>query len=237
MPSQPNAVCHNLNISMNQYIILLVLLRSKDKNTAVYFVGYGGETCYILLTDHFTEKLHRTTRISKVPPVAWLRRFFRQHIPKHHPKDNRCIFLDQGGQLHLCLAIRDLLEQSSSSNSIVPALKPIIKMVSLNNQSDLLTGEICCMLWDGCLLIMFWPFAFFQCVCIKNAVLSHRGALLSGDEKASGKKSELSNIHTFGCHCLGKIHISKGKEVQCGCQERLTSWSYPRWHSEELTLG
>jgi hypothetical protein len=31
--------------------------RSKDKNNAVDFVGYGGKTCYILLADHFTEKL------------------------------------------------------------------------------------------------------------------------------------------------------------------------------------
>jgi hypothetical protein len=62
--------------------------RSKDKNTAVDFVGHGGETCYILLTDHFTEKLCGATRILKVPPVAWLRRFFLQHIPEHDPKSD-----------------------------------------------------------------------------------------------------------------------------------------------------
>ena len=46
--------------------------RSKDKNTAVDFVRYGGETCYVLLVNHFTEKLYGATRISKVPPVSWL---------------------------------------------------------------------------------------------------------------------------------------------------------------------
>jgi hypothetical protein len=44
--------------------------RSKDKNTAFDFVGYGGETCCILIYDHFTEKLCGATRISKVPQVA-----------------------------------------------------------------------------------------------------------------------------------------------------------------------
>jgi hypothetical protein len=73
--------------------------RSKDKNTAVDFVGYGGETCYVLLVDHFTEKLYGVTRILKVPPVSWLRRFLLQHIPEGNPKNDRCIFMDQGGDL------------------------------------------------------------------------------------------------------------------------------------------
>ena len=62
--------------------------RSKDKNAVVDFVGHGGETCYTLLTNHCTEKLCRTTRTSKVPPIAWLQRFFCQHVPEHDPKDD-----------------------------------------------------------------------------------------------------------------------------------------------------
>ena len=43
---------------------------SKDKTRNVDFVGYGGETCYVLLGDHFTETLYGCTHISKAPPVA-----------------------------------------------------------------------------------------------------------------------------------------------------------------------
>jgi hypothetical protein len=67
--------------------------RSKDKNMAVDFVGYGGETCYVPLIDHFTKKLCGATRISKVPPVSWLQRFLLQHVPEDDPKNDRCIFL------------------------------------------------------------------------------------------------------------------------------------------------
>jgi hypothetical protein len=85
--------------------------RSKDKNTAVDFVGYVGETCCVLLADHFTENLYGTTRILKVLSVACLRRFLLQHIPEHDPKNDRYIFLDQGSELYLCEAICDLLEK------------------------------------------------------------------------------------------------------------------------------
>jgi hypothetical protein len=85
--------------------------RSKNKDTAIVFVGYGGKTCCILLTDNHTEKLYGTTQISKVPPVAWLRRFFCQHIPELDPKDDQYKFLDQVGELCLCVATRDILEK------------------------------------------------------------------------------------------------------------------------------
>jgi hypothetical protein len=85
--------------------------RSKDAKTAVDFVGYGGETCYVLLVDHYTEKLYGTTRISKAPPVAWLHRFLLQNVPEGDPKNDRYIFLDQGGDLHGCVALQDLLKK------------------------------------------------------------------------------------------------------------------------------
>ena len=85
--------------------------RSKEANTAVDFVGYGGETCYVLLIDHYTEKLYGATRISKVPPVAWLRRFLLQNVPEDDPKNDRYILLDQGGDLYGCVALQDPLKK------------------------------------------------------------------------------------------------------------------------------
>jgi hypothetical protein len=101
--------------------------RSKDKNTAVNFVGCGGETSYILLAEHFTEKSCGATRISKVPPVAWLRRFFLQHIQEQDPKNNQCIFLDQGGN-SICAKLCAIFQRKGSSSIFIPlASKLIIK--------------------------------------------------------------------------------------------------------------
>jgi hypothetical protein len=62
--------------------------RSNDKNTAVDFVGYGGETCCLLIYDHFTEKPYGATRTSKVSAVAWLCKLLRQQIPEDSAKDD-----------------------------------------------------------------------------------------------------------------------------------------------------
>jgi hypothetical protein len=38
------------------------------------------------------------------------------------------------------------------------------------------------------LLIAYWPFAVNEYLAIRNAALPHRGAAMSGDEKASGSE-------------------------------------------------
>jgi hypothetical protein len=68
------------------------------------------------------------------------------------------------------------------------------------------------MLWGGCLLIAYWPFVFTEYLAIKNAALPHRGAIMSGDEKASGKQTDLSRIHTFGCRVWVKHTSAKSKK-------------------------
>jgi hypothetical protein len=69
-----------------------------------------------------------------------------------------------------------------------------------------------CMLWGGCLLISYWPFAFTKYLAIKNAALPYRGAIMSGDKKASGKRTNLSRIHTFGCRVWVKHSSAKSKK-------------------------
>jgi hypothetical protein len=69
-----------------------------------------------------------------------------------------------------------------------------------------------CMLWGGHLLIIYWPFAFHEYLSIKNSCLPHCGALMSGNEKASGKKTDLSGVHTFVCRTWIKHTRAKSKK-------------------------
>ena len=64
----------------------------------------------------------------------------------------------------------------------------------------------------GCLLISYWPFAFDKYLAITNAALPRRGATMSGDEKCSGKRTDLPHIHTFGCHVWVKHTNAKSKK-------------------------
>jgi hypothetical protein len=59
---------------------------------------------------------------------------------------------------------------------------------------------------------MCWPFAFNEHLAIKNDALPRRGALMSGDENASGKRTDLSHINTFGCHMWVKHTRAKSKK-------------------------
>jgi hypothetical protein len=58
---------------------------------------------------------------------------------------------------------------------------------------------------------MYWPFAFHEYLAIKNAALPCHGALMSGDEKASGKRTNLLHIHAFGCRVWVKHTRAKSK--------------------------
>jgi len=60
------------------------------------YIGLNGETSWILVTDHFSRMKHGDTRVSKAPPIEWLRNFLKSHAPKCSGK---YVFLDQGGEL------------------------------------------------------------------------------------------------------------------------------------------
>jgi len=73
------------------------------------YMGIHGETCYLLLYDHATERLDGVCRQSKAPPIAWLKKWLTKNV-KDDVKD-RYIFMDQGGELYRSKAIRDLFEK------------------------------------------------------------------------------------------------------------------------------
>jgi len=49
-------------------------------------------------------------RHPKAPPVAWLKKWLTKNV-KDDVKD-QCVFMDQGGELHMSKAIRDLFEKA-----------------------------------------------------------------------------------------------------------------------------
>ena len=73
------------------------------------YMGVHGETCYLLLYDHATERLNGACRQSKAPPIAWLKKWLTKNV-KDDVKD-RHVFMDQGGESHRSKAIRDLFEK------------------------------------------------------------------------------------------------------------------------------
>jgi len=72
-------------------------------------MGIHGETCYLLLYDHVTERLDGACRQSKASPLAWLKKWLTKNV-KDDVKD-RHVFMDQGGESCRSKAIRDSAHQ------------------------------------------------------------------------------------------------------------------------------
>ncbi len=55
----------------------------KDSPKQRSFEGLYGETCHLLVTDHFTGELFGTPKESRVVPLDYLERLFQQHFPRN----------------------------------------------------------------------------------------------------------------------------------------------------------
>ena len=67
------------------------------------------------------------------------------------------------------------------------------------------------MLFGANLTIVYWAFAFYQFIIIKNACLPRRGASQSADHSANGTQTDLSPIRTFGCRVWTRHSGAKRK--------------------------
>jgi hypothetical protein len=133
------------------------------------FVGLNGETCWILVSDHFSRYMIGDTRLLKASPVYWLQNMLSKHA-EHLCKD-KYVYLDQGGELYKYPVIRSLFERygydvrptgSDSSHQNGPVERAHLTVA--NGVQSMLIG--------GNLDIAFWPYAFHHYLRIKNAIPS-----------------------------------------------------------------
>lgn len=169
-------------------------VRSKDPGRAKDFVGFNGETCWILVSDHFSRMLHGDTRISKASPVTWLREFLKKYAPQC---EDKYVVLDQGGELYANPIVRELFEEfgyeirptgADSSNENGPVERAHLTMA--NGIRAMLTGAN--------LDVRFWPYAFHHYLRIQNATPS-RDQAESPIRISQHRQEDFSDLRTFGC--------------------------------------
>jgi hypothetical protein len=71
-------------------------VNSQDDKRKENFAGINCETCWILVSDHFSRTLLGGTRVSKGPPIEWLRAFLEEYEPR---SPGNYVYFDQGGEL------------------------------------------------------------------------------------------------------------------------------------------
>eukprot|EP00980_Cylindrotheca_fusiformis_P009852 scaffold2183_cov131-Cylindrotheca_fusiformis.AAC.1 len=169
-------------------------MKSKNEERAQDFVGVKGETCWILITDHFSRMKHGATRVSKASPIEWIQDFLRVHSPKCADK---YVYLDQGGELYCNPAVVRIFEKAQYE--VYPT------GVDASNQNgpverghQTVATHIRAMLLGANLDIQFWPFAFHHWLRIDNATPS-RDQQEAPLMIAQGKRDDFSGFRTFGC--------------------------------------
>ena len=70
---------------------------SKSLKRRQDYMGINGETCWVLVSDHFTGIQWGAVRRSKASPIEWLCHFLLQNSPTCKDK---YVYLDQGGELY-----------------------------------------------------------------------------------------------------------------------------------------
>ncbi|KAG7338408.1 reverse transcriptase RNA-dependent DNA polymerase [Nitzschia inconspicua] len=210
-------------------------VRSKDVERKKDFTGLNGETCWILVTDHFTRAVFGDTRVSKASPMEWLRSFLRQHSPQCPGK---YVYLDQGGELYANPAVRALFEQfgyavrptgADASNQNGPVERAHLTVAN----------ALRAMLLGAGLDPRFWPYAFHHFLRITNATPS-RDQVKSPFELLRGDKENFTGFRTFGCQY--PLRVQSGEpfpaEVDDATVDEFTAFVNPFSHTllESLTV-
>ena len=82
--------------------------RSKDEERYESLVDVNGESSYLLVADHYSDKLWGITSNNKKPPMKWLNRWLAQYKPPDC--DDKYVCMDLGGELAKHTKIYDLLD-------------------------------------------------------------------------------------------------------------------------------
>jgi len=177
-------------------------------------MGIHRETCYLLVYEHATERLDGVCRQSKAPPTAWLKKWLTKNV-KDDVKD-RCVFMDQGGELCRSKAIMDLFEKEFGCEIRVAGTGAHHQNGLVERANQTLDKAIRAMLIGAGLPVKFWPYAFRHFLRIKNSALPRRDATESAHQKLHGEKDDLGLLRTFGCRLRVKILAwqNRAKHIQ-----------------------
>jgi len=138
--------------------------RSSNSEQIHQLTGLHGETCYCLITDHYSGMLHGTVFCSKAPPIEFLNTWLAQYGLPNSVAD-KYVHFDLGGELGHCMDIVKLFQQAGY------AIKPTAPDSSHQNgpgehPHQSIAEGLWAMLGGAALEPKFWPYAFEHYLCL-----------------------------------------------------------------------
>ncbi|KAI2511652.1 Retrotransposon gag protein [Fragilaria crotonensis] len=140
--------------------------KSRDSVRHNTLVGLNGETCYVLLTDHFSGRIFGRAFATKAPPIDWINSWLASNSPQCPDKYVR---MDGGGELGKCRDIHRTfanfgyaveLTGPDSSHQNGPGERP----------HQTIGDALRTMLSGANLQPNFWPYAFYHYIRLYNFV-------------------------------------------------------------------
>ncbi|KAI2508393.1 Retrotransposon gag protein [Fragilaria crotonensis] len=129
-------------------------------------VGLNGETCYVLLTDHYSGRIFGRAFATKAPPVDWINSWLASNAPQCPDKYVR---MDGGGELGKC---RDIHRTFANFGYVVELTGPDSSHQNGPGERPHQTigDALRTMLSGANLQPNFWPYAFYHYIRLYNFV-------------------------------------------------------------------
>ena len=172
--------------------------RSHNAKRQHNLIGLNGETCYALITDHFSGRLYGRAFATKAPPVEWINNWLANNAPDCSDKYVR---MDGGGELGRSQDVRQTFVNfgytvevtgPDSSHQNGPGERP----------HQTIGDALRSMLTGANLQAGFWPYAFYHYLRLYNFV-PHGTRSFSPYEMCGSELPNLSKLRTFGC----RVHV------------------------------
>ena len=169
-------------------------IRLKNAKRRRDYLGVHGETCWLLITDHFSKYIWGKTFKSKVVPLQYLRDWLDSNCSTH--ENTYYVCLDQGGEMYSSTKVRKLFQRygfticptsSDSSHQLGPVERTHL----------IVTNSVRAQLIGANIDIRFWPYCFNHTLCLLN-VNSCEGMDYSRVEAFYGRCDNFKNLKYFG---------------------------------------
>jgi hypothetical protein len=174
-----------------------IVQKSCNKEQYDKFHGINGETAYLLLVDHFLDRLWGIATDGKAPPLAWLNRWLSQYRPARVP--DRYAVMDCGGELANNSEVLQLLEYHTYTPRPT-ALDSSHPKGPVENPHQYIGATLRSMIKGGDLEENLWPYAFYHFLLVHKFM--HHGIKGSPYTRITGTRGDLSRMRVFGCLCL-----------------------------------
>jgi GAG-pre-integrase domain len=171
-----------------------IIQQSTDSKRYNQYKGLHGQTCYVLVADHYSGMLYGKTFKTKAPPIIWLNGWLATHAPVCPDKYVR---LDQGGDLARCREVTNLFRNAGYRVEITGA-GDSAQNGPVERPHQTIAAGIRALLLGADLELTFWPYAFHHFLRLYN-ITPHAGRKVTPHELQYGEPPDLSRLRTFGC--------------------------------------